>query len=381
MRAEYTKIVRKERVGGRNNQDVCSNGPGVLVSSYRSRTGCSNTLILLRFLAPSPLGDSPKHQRGQELIYLKRMKKSVLVLSAGGPCGISCIKALRPIENLRIVAADKSEYAAGLQFADISMVIPAASEDAFQKAVTNIVDRYEIDVLMPSFESGMRKLSALMDRFGLDSRSALLCQDKFTFVNACNRTALPVPDTQILKNNFVPDFFPQYVKPRFGSSSINNFLVRSQRELNGVLSIIDLSQDYLIQDYIIGEHWNVDVLVDNGRFIVAVPRRDIFQNAGQCITVEVRNYQPLIEFSREVRSKLDISSPFNLEVFEVQSGKFIINEINVRFGGGVIFSVLAGVDMVSYFATKEKKYLSAIKNGIYTRFYEEVLISEDPVTR
>ena len=309
------------------------------------------------------------------------MKKSVLILSAGGPSGISCIKVLRKVENLRIIAADKSEYAAGLQYADISIVIPPTQDDRFLKSVEDIISRYHVDILMPSFETGMKKLSMLMGRFGLDSQSSLVCQDKLAFFNACTQVALPVPDTKILKKDFTTDVFPKYIKPRVGSTSINHFIITSQRELDGLLNIIDLDQNYLIQDYLTGKHWNVDVHVDNGIFITAVPRREIFQNCGQCIIVEVQNYQGLIEFSQEVQSKLNIVSPFNLEVFEVEPGEFVINEINVRFGGGIIFSVMAGVDMISYFATKEKRYLSDIKDGIYTRFYEEVLVDRVKISR
>ncbi|GEM_PF-2344473 len=309
------------------------------------------------------------------------MKKSVLILSAGGPSGISCIKVLRRIENLHIVAADKSEYAAGLQYADISVVIPPTQDEGFLGAIEDIISRYHVDILMPSFETGIKKLSGLMRNFGLDNTSSLVCQDKLTFFDACTQLALPVPDTKILTKNLTTNSFPKYIKPRVGSTSINNFTVRSQHELDGLLNVIDLHQDYLIQDYLTGEHWNVDVHVDNGIFITAVPRRDIFQNSGQCITVEVRNYQSLIEFSQEIQSKLNILSPFNLEVFEVEPRKFVMNEINVRFGGGIIFSVMAGVDMISHFATKDRRYLSDLRDGTYTRFYEEVLVDKMKVSR
>lgn len=304
------------------------------------------------------------------------MKKTVLILSAGGPVGISCIKVLRKMNDLCIIAADKSEYAAGLQLADVSIVIPPTANDGFLKSVEGVIDRYKIDVLMPSFETGIKKLSPLMGRFGLDNQSSLVCQDKLVFFDACTQAHLPVPNTKTLRRDLVTKSFPKYIKPRVGSTSINNFIAGSQRELNNILNFIDLSQDYIIQDYLTGKHWNVDVLADNVGFISAVPRRDIFQSGGQCITVEVVNYEPLIMFSRKVQSRLNIHSPFNLEVFEVELGKFVINEINVRFGGGVIFSVMAGVDMISYFVTKEKKHLSHIKDGIYTRFYEEILVDK-----
>jgi len=61
--------------------------------------------------------------------------------------------------------------------------------------------------------------------------------------------------------------------------------------------------------------------------------------------------------------------PHHLISFKEQ---FVINEINVRFGGGVIFGALAGVDIVSYTATKDIKFLGKLKDSYFSRFYEEI---------
>ena len=122
-------------------------------------------------------------------------------------------------------------------------------------------------------------------------------------------------------------------------------------------------------------HWNVDVLVVNGEYKCAIPRKDLRQKEGNCITVSVEDNEPLIRFSQEVQQKLNIMSPFNLEVFE-HNGKFTINEINVRFGGGVIFGALSGVDIVSYVVTKDESYLGELRNATYSRYYEEIEVNK-----
>lgn len=306
-------------------------------------------------------------------------KKTVLVLSAGGPAGISCIKALRKLPNYKIIAADKSEYAWGLQFADVSFVIPSAQSPGFLEAVEDIITKYNVDILVPSFETGHKILTDVMKRFGLDNESSIVCQDKIAFFRACKKVGLAHPKTEILTKGYQSNTFPKYIKPRVGASTINHFTIHSQKKLNALMRNIDLSQDYLIQDFLTGDHWNVDVHIEDGKFITAVPRRDIFQNAGQCISVEVRDYPKLIKFSKEVAKKLNIRSPFNLEVFETSKGKFILNEINVRFGGGIVFSAMSGVDMVSYYVTKNKKYLGKIKNAFYSRYLEEVPINKEKI--
>ena len=58
---------------------------------------------------------------------------------------------------------------------------------------------------------------------------------------------------------------------------------------------------------------------------------------------------------------------------------YTINEINVRFGGGVIFGALSGVDIVSYTVTRDIKYLGKLREGIYSRYYEEIEIDKNRI--
>ena len=62
-------------------------------------------------------------------------------------------------------------------------------------------------------------------------------------------------------------------------------------------------------------------------------------------------------------------------ISETSKGKFIINEINLRFGGGIIFGALAGRDFISFLVSKDYMFLGNITKSIYTRYYEEALVS------
>jgi hypothetical protein len=162
------------------------------------------------------------------------------------------------------------------------------------------------------------------------------------------------------------------VVARFGVGSRNNFIAETTSDLKAIYTITQKYGEFITQDLLTGAHWNVDVLVDEGRFITAIPRKDLKQKDGNCFIVEVKKYNKLMHFARHVQETLNIKSVFNLEVFEIDEGKFIINEINVRFGGGIVFGALAGCDLVSYLVTKDKKYLGEIQNGVFSRYYEEV---------
>lgn len=296
------------------------------------------------------------------------------MLEAGGACGISSIKLLKKNEAAYVVAADMDEFSPSFSLADLGVVIPASSDDKFSRHVREIIEEQGVDIVLPTFEHGHESLSKLnLAVFVTDFKSALLCKDKLLFNLECQRLSLPVPKTRLMNNVDRIDS-PVYVKPRVGVGSRNNYVTYSDDEYQRLRRFIVSHDQYLVQELLTGEHWNVDVLVTEGLFKRAIPRKDLKQKEGNCITVSVENYEKLIDFSREVQAKLDIRSPFNLEVFD-KDGTFTINEINVRFGGGVIFGALSGVDMVSYLVTGDEAYLGELRAAVYSRYYEEVEVS------
>lgn len=302
-----------------------------------------------------------------------KSKKGILILEAGGACAISCIKLLKGHPSLFLLAADMDEYAPGLAMCDKGIIVPPASDRNYKDSIQSIINSFSVDLVLPCFEHGFKELRDIKCGFITDFESAILCKDKLMFSKMCKYVGLPVPETKLLDTRGKVIDFPQYIKPRFGVGSRNNYKVETLQQLKLLTRFLNGQEEYIIQDYLMGDHWNVDVLVKEGQFLRAVPRRDIKQKEGNCITVEVRDYKKLINFSKVVQEKLNIGSPFNLEVFETEKG-FVINEINVRFGGGIIFSALCGVDMVSFIATGEVRFLGNVRPGIYTRYYEEINI-------
>ncbi|MFH2109398.1 MAG: ATP-grasp domain-containing protein [Patescibacteria group bacterium] len=305
-----------------------------------------------------------------------RNKRRILVLEAGGCCGISVVKLLKRNNIGTVIAADMDPFSPTLSLSDIALVIPPTKGRGFTKAIKSIIEKFNVDVILPTFEHGFEELATLNDeRFVTDFFSAMLCKNKYNFSKKCEEIGLPVPATYKMES--LEDIeSPMYIKPNKGVGSRNNYIANSNSEFQRIKKYISCVDDFIVQEFLTGTHWNVDVLVLDNKFIVAIPRRDIKQKGGNCITVSVENNNGLVEFSKKVHKKLDIKSPFNLEVFE-RNGIYTINEINVRFGGGVIFGALSGVDIVSYTVTRDIKFLGKLREGIYSRYYEEIEIKKD----
>lgn len=304
----------------------------------------------------------------------KNRYKNILILEAGGPCGVVCLKTLRKIKSIKLFAADIDIYSPGFQMADVSIKVPPSSSDEFAGAVENIIKKYEIDAIFPCFEYGYDKLKNIKGNFLIDFENAIKNKDKYGFNLMCEKLGLPVPKTYIYDSNLIPTNYPVYIKPRSGVGSKDNYIIKNKEQYIALANFVSSGTEFIVQEFLTGEHWSVDVLVDQSVLKMAVTRRDIMQKAGNPITVEVKKYDDLIKFATKVQSLLKIKSPFNLEVFEVSKGKFVINEINTRFGSGIIFTVMSGVDMISYLATGDDKYLGKSKDGIFSRYLEEIKI-------
>ncbi len=302
---------------------------------------------------------------------MKKKKKRVLVLESGGPCGISAIKLLKKNDITFVVAADIDTYSPSFSMADVGIIVPPAGSPEFASTIQSILNEYLIDIVLPTFEHGYKSLSSLNNKaFVTDFKSALACKDKLKFHSLCKKKGLPTPDTKLMSDVSKIDG-SVYIKPRVGVGSRNNYPIENDAQYQKLKNYITHHNKYIVQDLLKGDHWNIDVLVEDGSFKRAIPRRDLKQKEGNCITVSIKRYKKLIEFSKQVQKKLFIQSPFNLEVFD-NNGNFTINEVNVRFGGGVIFGALAGVDIVSYLVTKDENFLGILKEKVYSRYYEEI---------
>lgn len=299
--------------------------------------------------------------------------KNILVLEAGGDAGMACIKLLKGRTKARIIAADMNKYVAASQLADKFYQVPPGDHVDFPNAILDLLIEERIDQLLPCFEHGHQAIEMVVPAdllTNIDLKSATLFKDKYRTYQALTAEGISVIPTQLLRNVKVIDK-PTLIKPQFGSGSRGHFVVNNVAELDGIKRYLG-EKEYIAQPYIDGAEWAIDVLVDNGVFVGAVTRRSILLRGSQCIAVEVKHNLKLIELAKEIQLKLNIRAPFQLDMFEKPEGSFYVIEINVRFGGGVIFTALSGFDQVSYLVNRDKKFLKAPVEGTYTRYYSEI---------
>lgn len=167
--------------------------------------------------------------------------------------------------------------------------------------------------------------------------------DKIEAARTFQESGIPIPHTYTALNAEMPAI----AKPRHGSASRG---IRIFRNIEDLMHLDNLS-DYLVQEYIENNReYTVDCYVsDEGEPLVTVPRLRIEIMGGEVTRTETVDNPTLIKMSRTILNKFPFRGPVTLQFLEdLDTGRFLLMEINPRLGGGVVCSVYAGAPIPDY---------------------------------
>nr|WP_243237368.1 ATP-grasp domain-containing protein [Heliobacterium chlorum] len=175
--------------------------------------------------------------------------------------------------------------------------------------------------------------------------------------------------------------FPCFIKPVSGSSSVNAFKVDNQVELDFFKYYIG---DYMIQEFIDGEEYTIDVFCDfSGRLIYATPRIRIATRTGEVVKTQIVTDDYLINRICNIVNVLKPIGPITIQAIRSKrDNEYYFTEINARFGGGCPLSMMAGADSASAvydllmgeeLATKLN---AAQEDSVYLRFDQSIALEQ-----
>lgn len=277
---------------------------------------------------------------------------NVLITGCGGPAAICIMKAL-DADTHRVFAADMDDAAAGLYLVPRSQrfIVPAGSSPEYCSAIERICQTHKIDVFIPTCDAELRAagliretLDAMGTRTLLASNEFIrLCLDKWRLFSALEGLSM-APQTTLFERgvDFTKLVYPMIAKPRFGSGSRGIELIQHPLDLQQ----IPIDGSYILQEYLPGKEFSVDVAcAKDGGLIAAVPRERIKVDSGVVVTSRTLHH-PLLDAA--VRTLVDVLNPqyvinaqFKLDV----NGVPRLLEINPRFPGGMSLTVHAGHNM------------------------------------
>lgn len=234
-------------------------------------------------------------------------------------------------------------------FIDQCFKVPGVKDEGYVDSLLEICNGNKVDLLIPLFEPEFLLLDARRFEFSRINTLLLLserkvietCGDKFETYHFFIDNDIRTPKTW--RKEDLPEMItcPVFVKPRIGMGSRGAQKVDSLEQLELLLRHED---DLLIQEYIPGKEYTLDILEDlEGRVLSVIPRERLEVRAGEVSKSRTVFRSDLIEEGRRIVESLGAIGPVTAQCID-NGGDVYWIEINPRFGGGVPLSIKAGVD-------------------------------------
>jgi predicted ATP-grasp superfamily ATP-dependent carboligase len=220
--------------------------------------------------------------------------------------------------------------------------------------INNYCDRNKIDVVIPSGLLGTFLIAKIRCQItstpvfpGTTPENLYNLHNKWSFYNFLKKNEIPTPETRLLEtqeqlNSLVLEF-PVIVKPLSDGNSVGVEKIDSLLALEQYVSIADQNNKLpiLIQDYIPGDDWLLNILADNGKIIAwTINRRTPY-------FFEFFKSNEVLEIAQNIVSVSHYSGVANFDIrFDQRNNSVKVIECNPRFWASFSASVYYGVDFV-----------------------------------
>jgi len=275
----------------------------------------------------------------------------ILITGAGGASAISVWKSLCSEHEIHMGDADPC--AAGLYLVPASqrVILELGDNPDFAENTLIICKERKIDVLISTVDSELSRLAFISEKFlaqginvPLSPYSALmLCRDKYKLLTHLN-SDLTQQNIHLLTADIKLDArdFPLITKPRQGAGSRGIVLAHKPADIEH----LPHDGSYLLQEYLPGEEYSVDVYIhSNGTPIASVPRLRLKIDSGIAVASMTKNIPELSALALDIACKVGIRYVANIQFKRAPDGKYKLLEINPRFPGTLPLTTAAGVDM------------------------------------
>jgi carbamoyl-phosphate synthase large subunit len=253
----------------------------------------------------------------------------------------------------KVFAVDLQEHAPALQVADDSQTVMRVTDENYINQLLEICKINDINLIVPTIDTELSILSAASDLLSQNNIKVLVCDNDINHIFMDKRRAqsffesnnIPTPRLYSTEESIelTNDKYPLLLKPANGSCSIGVTKVYNKKEL---IFFLDYLDDPIVQEFIQGDEYTIDVLVDFlGKVQCAVPRLRIETRAGEVSKAITINDKDIIDWSYRVTELMSgVIGCVTLQCFKQKNGELKFIEINPRFGGGFPLTAAAGAN-------------------------------------
>lgn len=288
--------------------------------------------------------------------------------------------------KLEIYGADITPTAPALSFCDHALMVPRITDPQYIPSLLKCCKENKIDVLIPTIDTDLlilAKNKSAFREFGTivavsDEAKISICRDKKLTSKYFESVGLLAPTLVDDYKEYLFDF-PAFIKPKDGSSSIFAYKVDDAQELESFSKQVP---DYIVQPYIEGTEYTIDVFCDfDGNPIYITPRIRLAVRAGEVLKTQIDHDKIIIDEIKKLISDYRPCGAITVQLIrQKETGKNYYIEINPRFGGGAPLTMKAGANsaiaLLKLLLGENIKYESnAAEDGaIYCRFDQSIRV-------
>lgn len=248
-----------------------------------------------------------------------------------------------------VIVTDVSPMSPAVYAADRAYRVGLSRDAGYLDQVLAIAVGERVGLVVPTIDDELEIFGQARARFSAHGivvavsrpETTALCDDKFATCRELTTRGVAAA------RSWLPDAlpatreFPLFVKPRRGRGGLGAHHIRNPRDL---AFFLDYVEDPIIQEFLDGPEFTIDVLCDfAGRPLSIVPRRRDHVRAGVIDRGCTVNDPALIALAQACTTALPFFGAINIQC-RVVEGTPVVFEINPRFAGGIPLTIEAGAD-------------------------------------
>jgi carbamoyl-phosphate synthase large subunit len=312
---------------------------------------------------------------------------NVLISSAGRRVGLlECFRAAldQSAAQGKIIAADASDTAPALHFADAACTAPRCDDPQFIPALIDACAQHRVDAIVPTIDTELPIMAAHREQLQSTGAALWLSSRETIEISADKRKT----NRWLHDNGFPsvsqyspmealeqqPDIsFPLIAKPPRGSASVGVRRLNSRIELEACLN-----QELIVETVAPGVEYTVHVWAGpNGRALCAVPCRRLEVRAGEVSKGRTEKHEGLMRLAADVVDALPgCRGPINVQIFLDAADVMRVIEINPRFGGGYPLVDRAGAPFARWIldpSSSPARYFDSWVDGLTMLRYDSAV--------
>ena len=248
-----------------------------------------------------------------------------------------------------VIVTDVNPLSPAVHAADRAFRVPMATEPGYIDRVLEIAAGEDVRLVVPTIDDELVPFGEAVDRFAShdiviavsSSETAALCNDKYATCRRLRRHGIAAASSWLPGQLPESPVFPLFVKPRYGRGGVGAYAIRNAKEL---AFFLDYVADPIVQEYLDGPEFTIDMLCDfGGHPLSIVPRRRDVIRAGVMDRGCTVKDPALIALAEACAAAVPFAAAVNIQC-RVVDGTPVVFEINPRFSGGIPLTIESGAD-------------------------------------